>query len=835
MDLIYRTDEIGQVGVQMIKRLTYALRHILLVVALFSPTIPVYAITTADEGKLKLPDWSFMEGPPLEVSGEWEVIWGALVPPEEFDEAYRGEYFILPGRWSDLKRPGMNGPMGTATFRVRLALPEHENAVAFHMIAAHSAYRIFIDGVPVMNNGTVSETQEGFQANYVSRSFPGKSGDSEIVMQVANFVHAHAGPGHALTLWDAGRLQRYLDTLSVVYGLLTGILFALGLFQLTIFFSDRKDRTNGPIHLWFSLLCFIIVYRVHGAIPLLHEYFPDSGYWDNLRLSYASLYASPAVFLLFFRATFPDEFPKTLTRGIIWVSFLFLGFTFIASEFLYTSTRNFAISLNVATVVYCLIFTSKAALASQPGARAILISNFVFLLTAVHDGVIYTDQSTGFDMTPFGVLVLGLGYSYALMLRLQKTFQKAHQTSAALTALNVELEKKVEERTLAFKDAAAKAEKEADERARFIAAASHDLRQPVHALSLFNETLKIAAGPDQNLTKITEKQNSIIGSLSEMLETMLESSRLEAKTLSVEIVAVSLEALLEKVQDALQPIAAQHRVELRVVASSGFIWADEKHIRRVLSNLVTNAIQATKGKHGKVLVGCRRTRGFTELIVADNGCGISFEDQKKVFDRYTQLSPISDKQQAGLGLGLSIVKELCALMHVDVALSSTLNRGTLFKLRAQTTSKPGKKSLDSHVLTRQTSPADKRLIVLVIDDNLAALDALTDLFRGWGHAARGVASKAEALSTLEDFGKPDLIVTDYRLNENTTGLDVIEAIQRRYGKVKAVIVTGSTAVADLQALKASPFQVFHKPLDQGLMKTYLLEEVYGKHPEDETV
>ncbi|MEP3891641.1 MAG: hypothetical protein ABJN69_14370 [Hellea sp.] len=111
-------------------------------------------------GKLLSEDWSFHDGPPLELSGDWEVIWGEPVPPETFDARYQGELFSLPGRWNKVDRPGMDGPFGSATFRSTLALPTYNRDLSYHLIAPHSAYTVYIDGVLALRNGPVSETAD---------------------------------------------------------------------------------------------------------------------------------------------------------------------------------------------------------------------------------------------------------------------------------------------------------------------------------------------------------------------------------------------------------------------------------------------------------------------------------------------------------------------------------------------------------------------------------------------------------------------------------------------------------------------------------------------------
>ncbi len=758
-------------------------------------------------GELVLPDWSFFDGPPLELSGDWEVVWGQLLAPEEFDGAYDGEHFKLPGRWNNQDRPGIKNAYGVATFRVRLNLPEYNRNVAFSLIAPHAAYRVYIDGVLVISSGTVSPTKEGFEANYVSRTFAGQSGASEIVMQVSNFAHAYGGPGHPLTLWDAQRLERFLDAVSLAYGLVLGIMFAIGLFHLIFYLADRRDYANGPIHLWFSILCFIIVYRVQGVIPFFHTYFPDTNYWENLRFTYASLYAAPAVYLLFFRSVFPAQFPKKLTQTIIATSVIGLVFSLIATEYYYTLTRNFSILLNVVAIVYSIIFTVRAMVARQAGALVILIANSMFLLTAINDAIIYTDQGSGFDATPFGILALGLGYSYALLLRLQHAFKEARTTSQALETLNRDLEKQVRDRTLAFKSAAAKAENAAEERARFIAAASHDLRQPLHALAMFNAALKskLKRKPESELV---EKQENSIANLSALLQDTLDTARAEIQQKTPNWKEVEIEAVFSKLSGAFTIQANTRNIKLSFEGRGGTIVTDPALLQRILGNLIENALKAA---NSAVIIEAHHDYNSWVFCVSDDGAGIANEDVDRIFESYVTLQDTVAGQGGGYGLGLFVVKEFSKLLGGQITVNSQCDEGCQFTLNlpdqnAQLSAVPQSLALQS------AAPSLQSISVLAIDDELDVLEATVAMLREWGCEAKSVSKPEDAMAALALGFRPDVMLVDFHLHD-TDGLKVIEAINAKLpAPIPAIMITGATEPEILRKIEAAGIPVLEKPI-----------------------
>ncbi len=792
-----------------------AILYMMLVFGLALVSQPALAQTEVKNGELIDRNWDYAKNDPLELSGEWQVIWGKLVSPEHFDDQYEGDLFRIPQRWNNVDHPRMNGAHGVATFRAKLDLPRYERDLSFHQISPHSAWKLYVNGIPIGGNGTVSEQPGNHRSHYTSRIFPAYPGKSELVLQVSNFSHAYGGPGHPPTIWDSQQLFRTLGFLSLYYALVLGILLAIGIFHLIFYLADRNHREQGPVHLWFSLLCFIMVFRISGVIPYFHIYFPESAYWSDLRLPYASLFAAPATYILFFRSAFSGYFPERLTLAIIGINVLFTVTILVTPESFFTHLRDFSIAMNVFVILYSMIFTVKAMVHQQPGATIITISNIIFLGTAINDAVIYTDNGTGFDLTPFGILVLGIGYSYALLLRLQTTFEVARDTSIALEHLNLDLEQQVRDRTLAFKSAAAKAENSAHDQARFIAAASHDLRQPLHALAMFNSALR-AKIKNSKAANLLEKQDESIRNMGELLQDTLDSARAETSQKTPVWMPLELQKVVASIGSGFEIQAEKRKLSYEEKIAPGEIVTDGAMLQRVLSNLVENALKAAKAS---ISIKAERKSSSWVIEVADDGSGIAKEDIGRIFESYISLDDHDSKDHGGYGLGLYVVKNFTKLLGGTVAVDSTLGEGTRFVLTFPLAPAGFRTAQDTSgdVGTSMPAPGMK---ILAIDDEPEVLVAMRAMLENWECQIETAEDGEQAIRIMKAGFHPDLAIVDYHLF-GASGTQTIAQLRELMPNLRAVILTGATEPEILTEITDQGLPYLSKPIDTRMLGDFL--------------
>jgi PAS domain S-box-containing protein len=370
---------------------------------------------------------------------------------------------------------------------------------------------------------------------------------------------------------------------------------------------------------------------------------------------------------------------------------------------------------------------------------------------------------------------------------------------------------------------------EAADRAKsvFLAAASHDLRQPIHALGLFLTALRSMAQapavPSGELADICRRMQTSLDSLGQLLNMLLDVSRLDANAVQIVREPTELAALLDELGQAFGPLAREKGLQLRVVPTDLWVDTDPTVLRRILTNLLSNAVRYTP--RGRVLLGCRRRGSDVEIQVWDSGIGIPAEQREAIFEEFYQIgqSTAQHHEAHGLGLGLPIVKRSAHLLQAPLDLRSQPGLGSMFSIRLPRCEAP--------VRTPQPEPAlhptAHGLGVLVIDDDAQVLGAMQRVLSVWGHRAFCAASADEAV--IMAITHPDqihLLLSDYRLGATVTAVDAIRAVQACLPHpVPTYILTGDTSPQRILEASLLGFPLLHKPLQAAVLRGILDAEV----------
>ncbi|PWK69731.1 ATP-binding protein [Aminobacter sp. AP02] len=350
---------------------------------------------------------------------------------------------------------------------------------------------------------------------------------------------------------------------------------------------------------------------------------------------------------------------------------------------------------------------------------------------------------------------------------------------------------------------------------RFLAAASHDLRQPIHALSLLVSTIAVLGQrgnvPSGQARDLAGRAKLIIGNLSGLLNALLDISKLDAGIVTVARETVGMRELFRDFRDEFAAEASQRGLSWRVVDSDLEVESDPMMLRRILNNLLTNAFRYTK--EGGVLLGCRKRGDVVEIQVWDTGPGIPADQQAAIFEEFVQLqNPARDRTQ-GLGLGLAIVRRTAELLRHPLKLSSTPGRGSMFSVAV-----PIVRTAKVPECNVEALPEVGSAGIMVVEDEGDILEAMAILLELDGHrvyAGRSVAEVERTYSHADASAKVavDLIISDYRLADGATGVEAIEALCAYLGRaVPAIIVTGDTSPSRLQEVSASGSLILHKPI-----------------------
>ncbi|WP_247894302.1 ATP-binding protein [Azospirillum sp. B510] len=359
--------------------------------------------------------------------------------------------------------------------------------------------------------------------------------------------------------------------------------------------------------------------------------------------------------------------------------------------------------------------------------------------------------------------------------------------------------------------ALADARREADRanvaKSKFLAAASHDLRQPVQSLMLLMEVLssRVSDGMTRSVLGTMERA---LGALKMLLDGLLDVSRLEAGAVEPQVEVFPLSEVLDRVAANSRPVAVQKGLILHIVPCGAHVRSDPMLLGRIIQNLVENALRYTD--RGRVLVGCRRRGARLRIEVWDTGIGIPADQQEDIFQEFVQVGNASRNRDQGLGLGLAVVRRLSVMLDHEVTVRSSPGKGSVFALELPLANPPAAKPAPAPFAAR---PACAAITVLVIEDDEVVREGLRAMLAEWGYGVLSAASCAEALDLANGGPAPDLIVADYRLRDGRTGTEAIREVRLALGRsLPGILVTGDTAPARAQEAEAGNFRVMHKPV-----------------------
>jgi two-component system, sensor histidine kinase len=352
-----------------------------------------------------------------------------------------------------------------------------------------------------------------------------------------------------------------------------------------------------------------------------------------------------------------------------------------------------------------------------------------------------------------------------------------------------------------------RAEEASRAKSRFLAAASHDLRQPLHTLSLYSAALGLHA-PDGVSGEIAAHINKALGSLSALVDSLLDISKLDAGAVQPELQSVSVQPLVERIEADYRPVANAKGLEFRVVAPGFFVETDPVLLERLVRNLVDNAFKYTAA--GGVTVVAERSERIGHITVRDTGPGIPASEREHIFEEFYQIGNPERDRSEGLGLGLAIVRRLAHLLGLEVMLESRLGCGSTFTVtmplaREGSTEPPAPAAADAGVLEGAR--------VLVIDDEPEVRAGMRALLERLGCRVVVCGGYAEADRLLDEGApEPELIVADFRLRQHENGIDTVHRLRLRLGPVPALLVSGDTAPERLREARWSGLPLLHKPV-----------------------
>ncbi len=499
----------------------------------------------------------------------------------------------------------------------------------------------------------------------------------------------------------------------------------------------------------------------------------------------------------FFYRDHLDVFTRIMVDGSL------LGTLYIRSDLKeFARRRHQYILVIVVTSLGALLLAYLLALRLQ-GLITEPVQHLLSTMNQVSQAQDYSLRATHSSRDEVGHLQAGFN---AMLEKIQKNNQQ-------LDKYRLHLEQLVQERTRE-KEKAVDANQA---KTRFFAAASHDLRQPLHALNWFLDVLRQRVQETENREILAQAQQSV-DAMQTLFNALLDMSKLEAGVMTADIKSVALNDLCQHLYVEFVPLVAQKNLTLQMNVETVSVQSDPLLLERILRNLLSNAYKYTE--QGQIQLHAHSQDGVVQLTVEDTGIGIPAAQQVEVFREFHQLHNPERDRAKGLGLGLSIVQRLAALLQHPLTLHSEEERGTRFVLTLPASAAPPETSLSLPATPSLHTHNGK---MLLIDDEVLIRDAMGTLLRDWGHEVITAESESEAIHHLQKTSfLPDIIIADYRLRDNLTGVEAIQNVQQYcQQEIPAILITGDTLPENLQAAKLSGHQLLFKPVKPAQLRKLL--------------
>ena len=373
-----------------------------------------------------------------------------------------------------------------------------------------------------------------------------------------------------------------------------------------------------------------------------------------------------------------------------------------------------------------------------------------------------------------------------------------------------------------------KAEELSRSKSRFLTSASHDLRQPAHALGMF--VARMAELPHDEQTKhLVASMDAAVRAMQDMLDGFFDISRLDSEQTHVSLAAFPIQGILEKLRDSVGRAANDKGLRLRLRPSEHWVESDPGLLLRILLNLVNNAVRYTQ--QGTILVACRTTNDGTRLRieVRDSGVGIPARHHEDIFQEFFQVDNPERDRSKGLGVGLSIVDRACRLLNLPLSMRSAPGAGTCITVTVPLASAlPGPAQLDSNELGAQTSFDGLR--VLLIEDDALGRDGLASLLASWGCRVMTADGAQAACDQCQQDHAPDIVISDFRLGGGINGIQAISSLNAVVGRpVAACLISGDTDVNVREQAKVAGLTLLQKPVRPAKLRS-LIQHLVRNRP-----
>lgn len=550
------------------------------------------------------------------------------------------------------------------------------------------------------------------------------------------------------------------------------------------------------IDLFSAVVVTLMVYLFWG-------HFTNATLLSWLAFGYINSFGRPAVFLIIGEFLSISQDYSRISLVMIVTQFL-SSMIWVFAAILFCNTTHNDVFITTVVAVCCMVAMGYSILATY------LPALFAFIVPPLLTLMVVFYKQDNFALLSLAALVLfgASFFSVSINRIITNSIRLDLKNTTLLAAMS-----KAKDDSEAARQEAEKAREEAiqanQSKSQFLAAASHDLRQPLHSMGLYLDALgrRVSDFGDEEknmLNKVTLSHYH----LCEMFNSLLEVSRLDAGSVEVNRNDIAIKPLLDNLTSELNASASEKGLQLNCQAENLVVNSDSVLLTRVLRNLLNNAIKFTN--QGSVNIVARSVGNNIELLISDTGLGIPPAEQKAIFDEYYQLNNPERDRNNGIGLGLSVVKRMCFLLGHRIQLESELGNGSKFTITVPRGDTPLHKTGPFMKITSDM----KGMKVLVIDDESDILQGMELMLNDMGCYPMLAENLEQAIAVIENSSQePDIILSDYRLKDNETGLDVIKTLRKRFNRhFPSFLISGDTDPELLRKIRQEQFMLLHKPI-----------------------
>ena len=719
----------------------------------------------------------------------------------------------LPHAW-ETTDPGVTGD-GWYTFEWKLdRVPMVPQALCLTALTVPT--EVYVNGDQITATGPLDGRRP---RSYEQSRFVEIPSDS--LREGVNYVSLHlraktpdtAGVGVVLA-GDAEPLRKRAHRVLVVHTLAPAAI-SIATFTVGIFIFALWLRRRDPGYALFAAA--VILWSVHTLLTLLPEAPLPQPHWG---IVWTWMYLVFAAMLCLFCVRFAGvHWPvyERLVQGyaVLVLPALYLSYALDSFE-PFSSVARLG---GIAMVLIALTAVARYSIRRWNLESALLLAaGAMSAAFATHDWIVAQDPANlrPVWLVPYAALGFLTLFGYLLTDRFVRALNASER-------LNVDLERRVAEKSAALSaqlevTRAARNAAEAANRAKstFLAAASHDLRQPLHALGMFAQAL-IDRTREPEGQHLAQRIATSVGALEALLSALLDVSKLDAGAIVANPRDFAIRPLFDRLLEECAAEALERGLKLALVCGDPVIKSDPVLIERILRNIISNALRYTE--RGGIVIGCRRRGADYALEVWDSGPGIPADQRSRIFEEFYQIGNPGRDRTRGLGLGLAIVRRLAELLGHRIEVQSREGRGSVFRIVVPAGDRAALASEQVQALP-EPSLAGRR--ILVVDDEADVRDATASLLRQWGCEVVAVADVPNAVDGYGGCAAPEVMLVDFRLGDGVDGLAAIAALRRVFGPAtSAVLVSGESGELELGRIRDSGVPLLHKPLPPARLRSLL--------------